>query len=53
MIFGEWNMDEAKQVWKEEAREEAQDELFELLESGVSIAEAKKILSKQTRPATA
>jgi hypothetical protein len=44
MIFGEWNMDEAKQVWQEEA----QDELFELLESGVSVAEARKILRSET-----
>jgi hypothetical protein len=57
MIFGEWNMDEAKQVWQEEAREdgreEGHEELFALWESGVSLDEAKKILLKQTRPATA
>jgi len=48
MIFGEWNMDEAKQVWQEEA----QDELFELLDSGVSVAEAKKILRCKTVSST-
>jgi hypothetical protein len=31
-----------------EAREEAHEELFELLESGVSLAEAKKILRGET-----
>ena len=45
MLFTEWNWDDAKQVWKEEA----QEELFELLESGVSVAEARKILREQTR----
>ncbi|MDR2582663.1 MAG: Rpn family recombination-promoting nuclease/putative transposase [Fibromonadaceae bacterium] len=57
MIFGEWNMDEAKQVWYEEGKEEGMEEgmqnVFSLLEQGVSIAEAKEILLKQTRPATA
>jgi len=48
LIRGEWNMDEAKKVWKEEA----QDELFELLESGVSVAEAKKILRGETASPT-
>ncbi len=50
MIFTEWNWDDAKQVWQEEAREEGIDigrskgreELFALLESGVSLAEAKR-----------
>ena len=44
MLFTEWNWDDAKQVWQEEA----QDELFELWESGVSIAEARKILRSET-----
>jgi hypothetical protein len=44
MVFGEWNWDDAKRVWQREAREE----LFELLESGVSLAEAKKILQGET-----
>jgi len=48
MVFGEWNWDDAKRVWQREAREDGQEELFELWESGVSLEEAKKILRKQT-----
>jgi len=53
MLFTEWNLDDAIAVAREEEREEAQEELFALWEKGVSLAEAKKILRKQTRPATA
>ena len=49
MLFTEWNLDDALEV----AKEEAQDELFALWESGISVAEAKEILRKQTRTATA
>ena len=61
MLFGEWDMDIALEVAKEEAREdglaegrteglrqgkaEARNELFALLESGVSLAEAKKMFN--------
>jgi len=49
MLFTEWNWDDALAV----KREEAQDELFELWESGVSVAEARKILrGKTTSPTT-
>ncbi len=48
MIFGEWNWDDAKQVWQEEAREEEREEtlgkVFSILESSVSLAEAKEKL---------
>jgi predicted transposase YdaD len=60
MIFGEWNWDIAKKVWKEEAREdglqegreegrkegrnEGRKELLTLLESGVPLPEAKRQL---------
>jgi len=56
LIRGEWNMEEAKQVWQEEAREDEREELLTLLDSGVSVAEAKKILRSKiasTSPATA
>jgi len=57
MLFGEWNWDDAKRVWQREAREdgreEGREEVFSLLEQGLSLAEAKKILRKQTRFATA
>jgi len=51
MLFTEWNLEDAKEVWQEEAREETwekaqkeRDELFALWESGVPLAEAKKKL---------
>jgi len=48
MLRGEWDMDEAKLVWQEEAREEGREEtleeVFSLLEQGVSLAEAKERL---------
>jgi hypothetical protein len=56
MLLSEWNIDDAKRVWQREAREdgivegigigrnEGHSELFALLESGVSLAEAKNIL---------
>jgi len=53
MLFGEWNWDDAKRVWQREAREDGQDELFALWESGISLEEAKKLLRKQTRSVTA
>ncbi|GBU24776.1 hypothetical protein R83H12_01411 [Fibrobacteria bacterium R8-3-H12] len=49
MLLREWNMDEAKLVWQEEAREEGREEVFSLLEKGVSLAEAKKMLNGQNR----
>jgi len=53
MLFTEWNWDDAKEVWQEEAREETwekaqkkaqkeREELFALWESGMPLAEAKK-----------
>jgi len=54
MLLREWNQEEAIEVWKEEAREEGKEEgidigrvaghkeLFALLESGVSLDEAKR-----------
>jgi len=42
MIRGEWDMDEVLAVRCEEAREETLEEVFSLLEQGVSLAEAKK-----------
>ncbi|MDR2583260.1 MAG: Rpn family recombination-promoting nuclease/putative transposase [Fibromonadaceae bacterium] len=45
MVFGEWNWDDAKRVWQREAREDGIEEgmqnVFSLLEQGISIAEAK------------
>jgi len=44
MIFGEWNWDEAKEVWQEEAREEASEKTWEtcaknMLAKGYSVDE--------------
>jgi hypothetical protein len=52
MLFTEWNQDDAIAVAREEALEDGmekginigREELFALLESGVSLAEAKKLL---------
>jgi len=53
MLLKEWNMDEALAVRYEEGREDTLEEVFSLLEQGVSVAEAKKILREQARSATA
>jgi hypothetical protein len=50
MLLSEWNMKDALEVAREEAREaalgegeaKARQELFALLESGISLAEAKR-----------
>jgi hypothetical protein len=50
MLLSEWNIDDAKKVWQREAREDGieegrnreRKELFALLESGVSLADAKR-----------
>ncbi|GBU24670.1 hypothetical protein R83H12_01304 [Fibrobacteria bacterium R8-3-H12] len=51
MIFTEWNWDDAKQVWQEEAREKEREkalkETFSLLRQGYSLDEAEKLLTKQ------
>jgi hypothetical protein len=55
MIFTEWNWDDAKEVWQEEAkmegrregRREGMDEVFALLKKGMSVEEAEKILLKK------
>ncbi|MDR2554219.1 MAG: Rpn family recombination-promoting nuclease/putative transposase [Fibromonadaceae bacterium] len=52
MLLSGWNWDDAKRVWQEEAREEGHEELFALLDSGVSVAEAKKILRDKTASRT-
>jgi len=51
MLLSEWNWDDAKRVWQEEAREDTWEkaqkrerELFALWESGVPLPEAKKKL---------
>jgi hypothetical protein len=49
MLFGKWDWDIAKEVWQEEAREDGvafgMEKVFSLLESGMSLAEAKKTLN--------
>jgi len=50
MLMGEWNWDDAKEVWQEEAREEGREkgreEIMNLLEKGFSIEEIKQRLTK-------
>jgi hypothetical protein len=47
MLITEWNWDTAKEVWQEEAREEAREEILKLLEQGLSIEEIKKQLKQK------
>jgi len=53
LIRGEWNIDEAIAVRCEEAREDVQEEILDLIEKGYTAVDIKNHLSKQTRPATA
>ncbi|MDR2555546.1 MAG: Rpn family recombination-promoting nuclease/putative transposase [Fibromonadaceae bacterium] len=57
LIRGEWNMDEAKQVWQEEAREdgreEVHEEILDLIKKGYTVADIEKHLREQTRSVTA
>jgi DNA-binding transcriptional MerR regulator len=49
MLMTEWNWDDAKEVWQEEAREEERQFLLDLLSQGLSIDEIKHRLdSKDT-----
>jgi hypothetical protein len=60
MLFAEWNLDDAKEVWQEEAWEEGMekgwgdgiDSFCELIEQGYSPQEARKIL-KNKKPVLA
>jgi hypothetical protein len=47
MLLSEWNLDDAKEVWQREAREDEREELFALWESGVSLAEAKELIRER------
>jgi hypothetical protein len=55
MLFTEWNWDDAKEIWQEEAleeglekgREEERGELLRLLEQGYTIEQLKEILAAQ------
>ncbi len=49
MLFTEWNWDDALAVRYEEGREEGYEELFALLDSGVSLAEAKEKLGFKSK----
>jgi hypothetical protein len=48
LITTEWNWDDAKEVWQEEAREEEREYLLELLDKGYSKDEIKHILKNKT-----
>ncbi|MDR2577654.1 MAG: Rpn family recombination-promoting nuclease/putative transposase [Chitinispirillales bacterium] len=51
MIFTKWNTEDAKVIWREDGREEGRNEIFALLETGVSLEEAKKMFKpKQNTP---
>jgi len=61
MLFTEWNWDDAKQVWQEEAREEGiekgrekrDNEILDLISKGYTLADIEKHLREQTRSAIA
>ena len=57
MLLSGWNWDDAKRVWQREAREDARDErdneILDLIEKGYTAADIKSHLRKQTRSATA
>ncbi|MCL2261536.1 MAG: hypothetical protein FWC15_09320, partial [Fibromonadales bacterium] len=52
MLYGDWNIDEAREVWEEEAMAMGEakgiaigmEKVFALLEQGVPLAEAKSKL---------
>ncbi|MFP3040871.1 Rpn family recombination-promoting nuclease/putative transposase [Treponema primitia] len=50
MVFGEWDWDEAKEAWQEEAREEAREEdqkqVLELIDQGYTLEQLKEKLTK-------
>jgi hypothetical protein len=50
MLLEEWNLDEAKEVWREEAREETREEernqILELINQGYTTEQLKAKLSK-------
>jgi hypothetical protein len=52
LIRGEWNMDEAIEVWKEEAQEEKCEEILDLIKKGYTLADIENHLLKQTRQVT-
>jgi len=55
MMITDWNLKDAKEVWQEEAKEEGFAEgeargiaaVFDLLDKGIPVEEAKKILETQ------
>jgi len=57
MIFGEWNLDDAIAVAREEGqedgREEKEEEILDLIKKGYTSADIEKYIRKQTRFATA
>jgi len=53
MLFTEWNLDDAIAVRCEEAREDRDEEILNLIEKGYTAADIKNHLLKQTRQATA
>jgi len=49
MLLEEWNIEDAKEVWREEALEEGREQVLELLEQGLSIEEIKNRLSQKEK----
>jgi len=53
MLFTEWNLDDAIAVRCEEAREDRDEEILDLIKQGYTLADIENHLRKQTRQATA
>jgi hypothetical protein len=53
MVLSEWNLDEAKEVWQEEARDEGRVEgeakVLELMEQGYTVEQVKAKLAEDSR----
>ena len=47
MLLREWNQDEAIAIAKEEAREDVEEEILDIIEKGYTTADIKNHLCKQ------
>ncbi|MHC6202032.1 hypothetical protein ACYULU_02415 [Breznakiellaceae bacterium SP9] len=49
MAMTEWNWDDAKEVWQEEAREDGENRVLELVDKGYTSEQIKTMLSAGTK----
>jgi SOS response regulatory protein OraA/RecX len=48
MLLTEWNIDDAKEIWQEEAREEGMEIILNLVRQGYTAEQIEKILAGET-----